>query len=206
MTQLNATLQREAVRAGFWFLAGMEGALERENLRLCDGPPRQVGVDFIGLRSVAGTVEQVLDPRNWLHNSLQPNERGHEAMRRELQAWLDAHPDLSPVPDTGPAQFEPDAAEVAADDPVDPPCLITETGEEGCNALARDWAVEQTIGLLWPAGLIPLAGLLGAWLFWLGVLGWWRAGGPGGSVDAGGCSGGSCDAVGSSAAGDRQAR
>jgi lysophospholipase L1-like esterase len=176
VTRLNATIQREAARAGFWYLDDMVASLEAERLRLCDGSPREVGVNFIGLRSVGGTLEQVLNPTNWFHNSLHPNEAGHAAMRRTLERWLGERPDLPAVPDTGPARSAPtDAVEQAAADEVEPPCLLTETGEQGCNAQARDWAVDRTVELLWPAGLVALLGLVGVWAFWLGVVGTWRA-------------------------------
>ena len=131
-------------------------------------------MNFIGLRSVGGTLEQVLNPTNWFHNSLHPNEAGHAAMRRTFERWLDERPDLSPVPDTGPARGATDAVEQAAADEVDPPCLLTESGEEGCDAQARDWAVDRTVEVLWPAGAAVLLGLIGVWGFWLGVVSTWR--------------------------------
>jgi lysophospholipase L1-like esterase len=175
VTRLNAVIQQEAARAGFWYLDDMVTSLEAEQLRLCDGSPREVGVNFIGLRSVGGTLEQVLTPTNWFHNSLHPNEAGHEAMRAAFQRWLVEHPDPGAVPDTGPARSGTDAVEQAATDEVEPPCLLTETGEQGCNAQARDWAVDRTVELLWPAGVVALAGLVGVWAFWLGVVSTWRA-------------------------------
>jgi lysophospholipase L1-like esterase len=175
VTRLNATVEQEAARAGFWYLDDMATSLEVERLRLCDRSPRDVGVNFIGLRSVGGTLEQVLTPTNWFHNSLHPNEVGHAAMRRTFERWVDDRPDLAPVPDTGPARVGTGAVEQAAADEVEPPCLLTETGEQGCDAQARDWAVERTVEMLWPAGVVALLGLVGVWLFWLGVVSTWRA-------------------------------
>jgi hypothetical protein len=174
VTRLNTVIRQEAARAGFWYLDEMETSLEDESLRLCDGPPRRVGVNFIGLRSVGGTLEQVLTPTNWFHNSLHPNETGHGAMARTFVLWLDEQGELSPVPETGPGREQAGAVEAAAEDEVEPPCLLTETGDEGCDAQARDWAIDRTVELLWPAGAVALLGLLGVWGFWLGVVSTWR--------------------------------
>ena len=171
-TELNRTVRREADRAGFWYLAEMEASLAEAELRLCDDNPDGVaGVNFIGLRSVQGLIEDRLNPSNWVHNSLHPNEVGHDAMGRVFSAWLDVHPDLSPVPDTGVGQIAPEAVDVAAADQTEPPCALTDTSSAGCNAQARDWAVGQTTDIMWPAGLVPLGGLVGAWLLSIAVLG-----------------------------------
>jgi lysophospholipase L1-like esterase len=174
VSRLNTMIRQEAARAGFWFLAEMETSLEDASLRLCDGPPRDVGVNFIGLRSVGGTIEQVLTPTNWFRNSLHPKPNGHEAMAATVRDWLDERPDLPAVPDTGPGR-DPGVAPAAGDDEVEPPCLLTETGSEGCDAQARDWAIDRTVELLWPAGAVALLGLVGVWGFWLGVVSTWRA-------------------------------
>jgi hypothetical protein len=175
VTRLNGVLRVEAALAGFWFLDAMETSLEDGSLRLCDGSPRDVGVNFIGLRSVGGTIEQVLTPTNWFRNSLHPNEAGHEAMAATFRRWLDERPDLGAVPETGPATAPSDKPVIRADGDPEPPCSLTETGSDGCNARARDWAVERTVELLWPAGALALLALVGVWAFWLGVVSTWRA-------------------------------
>jgi lysophospholipase L1-like esterase len=175
VTHLNAAIEAEAAMAGFWYLDAMETSLEDASLRLCDGSPRRVGVNFIGLRSVGGTLEQVLTPTNWFRNSLHPNTTGHAAMAATFRGWLDERPDLSPVPDTGPATDPADKPAIAAAGETEPPCSLTETGSTGCDAQARDWAIDRTVELLWREGVVALLGLVGVWVFWLGVVGIWRA-------------------------------
>lgn len=178
--QLNRALRAETRSAGFWFLDEMEASLSDRNLRLCDTDetgeqPQGAGINFIGLRSVNGTIEQRLDPSNWAHNSLHPNELGHGAMHEVLERWLVEHQPLTVAPDSAAARPDPRAVAEAEADRAEPPCGLTDASAEGCRAQARDWAQQQLIRALWPGGLVPLAGFAGAWLLWIGVVARFRA-------------------------------
>ena len=89
---LNDTVEETATsKKGFHFL-DMEPALADEHRQLCDpendGEP---GLNFIGLRSVGGFPEQRFNPSNWYHNSLHPNELGHDAMLKAFERWHASH-------------------------------------------------------------------------------------------------------------------
>ena len=81
----------------FYFLGEMKDSLKEAGLQLCDpanhGRP---GLNFIGLRSVSGLAEQRFNPANWSHNSLHPNERGHQAMLETFERWVDGEPRAQP--------------------------------------------------------------------------------------------------------------
>ena len=100
---LDATVEAAAQEVeGFTYLAQMEDSLEAANLQLCD--PRnenRPGLNFIGLRSVDGIAEQRFDPKNWYHNSLHPNERGHAAMLQTFETWLATEPTAVASSDLG---------------------------------------------------------------------------------------------------------
>src|SRR5690606_10644734 len=79
LNALNARVRAAAAETGVHYLAAMRNSLREAGLQLCDpaneGRP---GLNFLGLRSVNGTAEQRFNPLNWSHNSLHPNERGHQ--------------------------------------------------------------------------------------------------------------------------------
>ena len=79
MTQLNGVIAEAARARGFYYLA--DGDRDgRLRTALCD--THAAGVNFIALSSINGFVDQAVFPTNWIHNSLHPNELGHEAMAR----------------------------------------------------------------------------------------------------------------------------
>ena len=66
----------------------MQKSLADAHLQLCDQDnDKRPGINFIGLRSVGGFAEQRFNPKNWYHNSLHPNERGHAAMLQVFEQW-----------------------------------------------------------------------------------------------------------------------
>ena len=140
----------------------MPGAFEAERLRLCDGRAGDVGVNFLAANSVLGSLEQSANPTNWVHNSLHPNARGHEAMRGAFVRWLDDGATTGAI-----------AAAPALDVDADGPCA-GERGDdlEGCS---WDWiARELAAFLLWNAWTV-LPALAGAWLLCLQTTRLWRA-------------------------------
>lgn len=160
---LDARVARAAARAGFPVVDTMPAALA--GLRLCDGPADEVGVNFLGANSVSGTLEQSLNPTRWVHNSLHPNARGHEAMRSALAAWLADSPDLRPTP----ADPPPPAASPRRADAV---CL-DRTGDD-LNNCANQWTSREAAQYLLAHGWILVPALFGAWLIALQLIRLWR--------------------------------
>jgi lysophospholipase L1-like esterase len=181
--QLNDTVAASAGRAGFHVVDTMPRALD--GLQLCDPDAEDVGVNFLAANSVLGTVEQSLNPTNWVHNSLHPNSRGHEAMRSALVTWLDRHPNIGPP---GPPQAaRPQAA--PAIERGSSPCLGQRRA--ALDACAQDWAAQKAARYLLRSGWLVVPALLGAWLVALQLVRlWWSIFGeptisPGKQPDAG---------------------
>lgn len=159
---LNATLREEAAERDFAFLDEMETALEGR--RLCDGGPDDVGVNFLAVNGVDGLIEQESNPRHWFHNSMHPNESGHEAMERVVRDWLVEHADdpaRAPLA-TATAPAPPDGlGRTCTDDPALQDCVA-------------EWSRrEQARFLLFPASLVAVLGA-GAWLLALALIRIWR--------------------------------
>ena len=86
---LNDTIQEVAAEHGFKFVAAVESSFVDDRLRICDRhTPRGLGMNFIALNPVSGRLIDVINPKNWIHNSFHPNEIGHEAMGETVQAAL----------------------------------------------------------------------------------------------------------------------
>jgi len=160
---LDATVARAAARAGFPAVDTMPAALA--GLRLCDGPADEVGVNFLGANSVSGTLEQSLNPTRWVHNSLHPNARGHEAMRSALAAWLAGSPDLSPPP-AEPPPTPPSPRRAGA-------VCLDRTGR-ALDTCANQWTSRHAARYLLTRGWILAPALLGAWLIALQLIRLWR--------------------------------
>ena len=159
--RLDATVTRAAADRGFSVVDTMPDALA--GLRLCDGRPSDAGVNFLAANSVFGTLEQSVNPTNWVHNSLHPNARGHEAMRAALVAWLVGHPDL-------PAASAPPDEVAASTGNSHSPCA-TATNLDACT---KDWLIRELARVLLTEGLLILPVLAGAWLVALQLLRMWR--------------------------------
>jgi lysophospholipase L1-like esterase len=176
--ELNRAVAHAARNAGVHYLEGMEGALTG-GLRICEGDEDEIGVNFLPLATVDGLTDQVVNPVNWIHNSLHPNERGHAAMAGALADWRAANPAPDALdPLTARQPFAP--AEL---DEVMSPVPASYCGGPGddpafCGRDDQDWALTQ-VGLLLLYASIPAALVVaGCWLLWLELLPrtrpWWE--------------------------------
>ncbi|WP_028650131.1 GDSL-type esterase/lipase family protein [Nocardioides halotolerans] len=187
LEQLNETVREVAVAHHFYYLEEMKSSLKDAGLQLCDpannGRP---GLNFIGLRSVSGLAEQRFNPANWSHNSLHPNERGHQAMLETFERWLAAHPTL-PVdapeedaddPAAEPMEAQPARAALLADDATGftPVCSPLDPNPSGCRSRGTHWAVEETGDALVQSVRATQVVFIEAfwWVFVLGFFGWRR--------------------------------
>ncbi|MEV0788700.1 GDSL-type esterase/lipase family protein [Kribbella sp. NPDC050459] len=75
ITQLDTVIKGETDAAKFLYMDSMQTAFVANKLRLCDGGPK-TGVNFLSAQSINGSVEAQVYPKNWVHNSLHPNEEG----------------------------------------------------------------------------------------------------------------------------------
>jgi lysophospholipase L1-like esterase len=161
--RLDTTVHQAADAAGIGYLAEMKDSLAARHLQLCDRRKGAAGINFVDVESVNGLVSQRFSPAKWLHNSLHPNERGHDAMRATFTAWLDAHPEL--VPPRAPTGPAPPPGAAAAE--AEPPCSMTaDATTTHCKVQLRAWELQQVrgqwpwlvlvllaLGLVWAAGI-----------------------------------------------------
>jgi hypothetical protein len=187
---LNARIYRVAKKYGFHFLGEMEEALA-DGLKLCDpaAPPGGPGINFVGLRSTAGSVEQRFNPAKWTHNSLHPNESGHEAMREVFEGWwarntsddspwppavAPANPDDAYYEAVASLTGSPRHAGVQQGEELQPSCtlLAGDDIQPNCRSAGTTWALRQvsTTVLANGWGILGLVGLVGAWLLTVSLL------------------------------------
>jgi lysophospholipase L1-like esterase len=186
---LNDRVQQAARSHRFYFLDEMEHSLAKAHLQLCDPDNgKRPGINFIRLRSVGGIAEQRFNPKNWYHNSLHPNERGHAAMLQVFEQWRADNPD---PPRDGPSTTAP----ADGGDPhsaggarggqttTNPPCdlglFAREDGQSitvRCDAEATAWVKgrlrDTILHQLWGAQII--VAMLAAWLLGVALFGWWK--------------------------------
>ena len=163
--QLDAVVAAEANKNGFFYMDTMERALLKSDRALCGPASAPPGLNFVAFNPKGGTVRDALQPANWTHDSLHPNELGHVAMRVAAAAWLRAHPDLAstqPAPD-------PTATVTVAD--IDalvhraPIAQCRPTDATACDVNGGGWASRQEQSLYRRALFPSLLALVGAWLF-----------------------------------------
>jgi hypothetical protein len=169
--QLNGVIRQSARDAGFYFLDAMPNAFTDRSMRICDGPQDAIGLNFVALKSIHGSVDQVLLPSNWIHNSLHPNERGHAVMAEVVEEWLRTHPDPAPRPDPKDAAqpFTP----ASLQELMGPGQTSYCGGPEPPSYCDRDdgaWTVTQAALVLRDAALPALLLVAGSWLVWLRIL------------------------------------
>lgn len=186
---LNDTVQQAARSRRFYFLDEMEQSLANAHLQLCDPDnDNRPGINFIGLRSVSGIAEQRFNPKNWYHNSLHPNERGHGAMLQVFEQWRADNP--NPATDdpntTAPADGgDPDTAGGASGGQArtNPPCDLSvdlleddQSTTVQCHAAGKAWAKGKLRDTIlrrgWGVQIIVAA--LAAWLLGVALYGWWK--------------------------------
>jgi lysophospholipase L1-like esterase len=167
--RLNAEVGEAARRAGVEFAHPVEWALLDAGQVLCGDSP-EPGVNWLDLNPVGGSLAQTANPRNWLHNSLHPNEIGHATIAVALARWLEGVEPPRPSPPTGPVPY------VTADLPSE--CREPARGVD-VDACERAWMFRYASAALVGPSLVLLA-LVGCyWLVAVEVIGWWRARGSG---------------------------
>jgi len=177
--QLNRVVRKAATGHGFYYLGAMEDALEGPGLRICDTGSNQdnLGVNFIAISDTEGLADQLANPQAWLHNSLHPNERGHEAMAGVLAEWMKKHPAPQGLADKpGSETYDVETLqEIMGPSFHSDYCGTPGFQTSRCGLSDADWAQTEVSlflrGILGPLLLI----CLGAWLLCLAFLTMTRA-------------------------------
>jgi hypothetical protein len=165
--ELNHVVHSAATRAGFDYMDSTETALVNANNRLCERT-NPVGMNFIGFNPKAGSMWDLLDPSNWFHNSVHPNEIGHAAIAAAAAQWFADNPNRhAPV------------AATAAPYEVQPMEKLFEWGfirrcdPKGDTACTLDnWETDQRLRLVQQSILPLTVAIVGAWMIVIGPLGW----------------------------------
>lgn len=155
---LNKKVSSAAAQTGILYLDEMKDALKAEHLQLCDARKDAAGVNFVDLRSVSGPLRH--SPGEWFHNSLHPNEHGHEAMRKTFETWVSNRDNLKEASNGQ----NPDTARLAggaAAEP-EPQCSLAEITRTDCQLELRDWQVKQVLNR-WLLLLVVALCLFIAW-------------------------------------------
>lgn len=187
---LNAVISQTSAEFGFHYVDSMQESLAGQNLQLCDpGNDNRPGLNFIGLRSVRGAAEHRFNPKNWLHGSLHPNERGHAAMLRAFQTWMAKHapeglPPRVPVSVEAQARLEGARADWTRDADTEaarsvdsaPPCDPFAVDDTGCRPQGTQWALGQVRHMLVAQGglAVLLVAAFAAWCAAVGFFAWRR--------------------------------
>jgi len=170
---LDDVITTEAHRHGF-LVADTRNAMADANARLCDSGRR--GINSVSLNPQEGELSQIVNPTNWLHDSMHPNEYGHRVIEAALAKWL-----------SEPATQQALAAMKKYHDPGPPPAAgppppchscpsYCTTDLENTSACESRWAQAQIGGVASSVSmLLLLIWLAAAWLFACVVIGRWRA-------------------------------
>lgn len=172
--QLNAVVRHAAEAEGFLYVSDIEDSLDDADIRICETSAGKAGVNFLAANPVAGVLSQQMSPANWFHNSLHPNERGHEVLRNTLIEWIATHPLTAPEPSSAPAPAPRLASTAEIMGPEFRHCLPG-ADMASCRSSVRYWSAGRLSQVLW-YGLVPLVLLVaGSFLVWLRLMLWWRS-------------------------------
>lgn len=98
LDQLDDRIEQAAKATDTIYVAPMKNALAAAKLQLCDASNgNHPGLNFVkltGQGAAIGAAGNRFNPAGWIHDSLHPNVRGHTAMARTFEAWLNANPTL----------------------------------------------------------------------------------------------------------------
>lgn len=168
--ELDRVVESAATRAGFSYMDSEILALEKQDL--C-AKGSTSGLNFLGWNSKSGSLWQSLSPKNWLHNSLHPNESGHTAIYRAARQWFKDHRALrAGTPTVDPPRAVPDMEQLVG---FGSTALCRPEAAKKCTIAGGGWVLDQTRQLLRVNFLIVLLAAIGAWMLAVVVIRGWRA-------------------------------
>jgi lysophospholipase L1-like esterase len=168
LDELDRAVEQAAQRHGFMYLSRMKGALRDEGAPLCGGSKLEVGLNFLKLNPKVGSIFDSLNPANWTHNSLHPNEHGHVAMAAAATKWFREHPNIERGAKADEPVFEVQTLKKVMEDRV-----VTQCGDApSCRVGKRTWLYSQSHAL-WQRALAPLALVMIGWALVVLPGVWW---------------------------------
>lgn len=169
VTELNAVVRSAATRAGSEYMDTMETALMLPGKRLCEGP-NPSGLNFLNWHPQAGNLWQSLTPTNWTHNSLHPNEDGHEAMRTAAAQWFEAHPNLGTRQPTDDSPRTVRRVDQMLKFGTTTLCSVRR--QESCALEKNQWLYEEGFRLISSSFLPTVLAMVGAWMIAMAPIRW----------------------------------
>lgn len=170
---LDDVITNEAHRHGF-LVADTRNAMADANARLCDTGRR--GINAVSLNPQEGELSQIVNPANWLHDSMHPNEYGHRVLEAALAKWL-AQPATQQALAAMKKYHDPGPPPAAGSTPPCNSCPSYCVGDlENTSACESRWAKAQLGGVASSLStVLLLLWLLASWLLACVVIGRWRA-------------------------------
>ncbi|HEX9529830.1 MAG TPA: GDSL-type esterase/lipase family protein [Acidimicrobiales bacterium] len=158
--QLDTVIRAEAAGHHLRYASDMEGAFRVRKERICDRA--NPDVNYVALNPIQGRIS----PRDWVHNSMHPKDRGQIVMGDVLSQWLAAaHPPEDPA--TVPAPVLRLGEELNANPSrprieVSDLCAATPPGQP-CQPPDATWTYQETRHSLRSHLVAIVAVLGGAW-------------------------------------------
>jgi lysophospholipase L1-like esterase len=176
---LDQVIQSAALRAGVYYADTVPGALVNNNKALCSpvGSGGH-GLNFLVWNPKAGSLWDGLDPANWTHNNVHPNEIGHQVLLDAVVTWLGQHNQVLQGPPP-----QPDATHLATPIPQNVGLPLGAVGqcslEHGttsgpCDTDNNGWMYDQTVDVLRLAFLPTVLAAAGLWILLTVPYSWLR--------------------------------
>ena len=155
---LNSVVHRAADRAGFRYVDTVPAALDDH--RICDGPRGAIAVNFLRLNGVTGPFEDRINPKNWLHDNLHPNEEGHRLIERRDRRLARR----APADHRARADGRPLGVGAGRHRRGEGRLGHGLSRRRDLTACSNDWGLARVVGTTVARGWILLVALGGAWL------------------------------------------
>ncbi len=84
---LNGEIERAVWAVGARYMDTIQDGLADSAAQLCE-PNERSGLNFADFNPKAGSLWSALNPKNWTHNFVHPNEGGHAALRAAALRWF----------------------------------------------------------------------------------------------------------------------
>lgn len=176
VTALNLAVTEAAANTGFHVVEDVKEAFTAGGNGICTGEtPGDLAINYLAAGQEGGVFEDQLNPTNWLHNSMHPNDDGHALVAAAAADWfIREAPVAMPAPAPGgtgtPLTIEGligRTDDYCSDDPT-----VDEPSE--CNHKGYTWAAAQALESVRRHTVLALVGFVGIWLVVLRFLLLWR--------------------------------
>jgi hypothetical protein len=177
---LDGVIESAAKRAGVYYVDTVPNALIDSGTALCSQVGSGHGLNFLTWNPKAGSLWDALDPANWTHNNVHPNEVGHRVLLGAVVRWLEAHPAVFQQPQASSSPGMPPMV-IPASVPGVPlgavgQCTIEHgTDSPLCDTDNNGWMYDRTLEVLRLAFLPIVLAAAGLWILLTVPYSWIRS-------------------------------